>query len=231
MSKTQAGARVSAGAVWLLWTEAALVFALFLFASIVSFNGLYSIAPWVGLPVALAWALPLAIDLGIIGYKVAEVILRYDERKAKKVRKAIIGTVVFTAISSAGNVIHVAAMDDPNPLHYWGGIGLAAIMPWFVYLSASVLADLLVKPYRNPAPTPAPEPVAAPAAVAPRQAPARPRTPRKKPAPKPKATPKVQEGQQVVDNPKPFVTTTRPFEPVMRTVEPEVKPFEEAWTR
>lgn len=212
VSKTQAGARISAGAVWLLWTEASLVFALFLFASIVSFNGLYSIAPWVGLPVVLAWALPLAIDLGIIGYKVAEVILRYDDRKAKKVRKAVVGTVVFTAISSAGNIIHVAAMNDPDPLHYWGGIGLAAIMPWFVYLSASVLADLLVKPYRNPAPVPA--------QTEPAKAPARPRTPRKKPVPKPKPEPK-----------EPPVGVERPaFEPVTRTVEPvRERTFEEAW--
>lgn len=210
MSKTQAGARVSAGAVWLLWTEAALVFALFLFASIVSFNGLYGIAPWVGLPLPIAWALPLAVDLGIIGYKIAEVILRYDERKAKKVRKAVFGTVLFTTISSAGNIIHVAALDDPDPLHYWGGIGLAAVMPWFVYLSASVLADLLVKPYRSPAPVVVQAPAQA-EAVAPAKAPARPRTPRKKPAPKPKPDPKP-EPVALPDDLQP----SRTFEPVIR---------------
>lgn len=206
MSKTQAGARVSPGAVWLLYTEAGLVFALFLFASIVSFSGLYSIASWVGLPPVLYWALPLAIDLGIIGYKLAEVILRYDDRKAKKVRKAVFGTILFTVISSAGNVVHVAALDDANQLHYWGGIALAALMPWAVYLSASVLADLLVKPYRAPAPAQSePKPVEV---TAPQKPPARKREPRPKPTPKP---------------PKPKAEV--PFEPVTQTI----KPFDEVW--
>ena len=167
MSKTQAGARISPGAVWLLYAEAGLVFALFLFASIVSFSGLYSIASWVGLPPILYWALPLAIDIGIITYKVAEVILRYDDRKASKVKKAVFGTILFTVVSSAGNIVHVAALADPDPLRYWGGIALAALMPWAVYLSASVLADLIVKPYRAPAQA---SPVAEPATVVPGEA-------------------------------------------------------------
>lgn len=215
MSKTQAGARVSPGAVWLLYTEAGLVFALFLFASIVSFSGLYSIASWVGLPPVLYWALPLAIDIGIITYKVAEVILRYDDRKAKKVKKAVFGTILFTVVSSAGNIVHVAALADPDPLRYWGGIALAALMPWAVYLSASVLADLIVKPYRS-APVAAqsePEPVKV---TAPRKAPARPRQPRTKPA-KPAPAPKTL--------PEALQPAARFGEPVTQTI----KPFEEAW--
>lgn len=205
MSKTQAGARVSPGAVWLLYTEAGLVFALFLFASIVSFSGLYSIASWVGLPPVLYWALPLAIDIGIITYKVAEVILRYDDRKAAKVKKAVFGTILFTVVSSAGNIVHVAALADPDPLRYWGGIALAALMPWAVYLSASVLADLIVKPYRTPVSA---QVQPAPVEVAPKKAPARPRQPRTKPAPKPpvKEAPKAEA-------PTP---AREPFEPVIR---------------
>lgn len=214
MSKTQAGARVSPGAVWLLYTEAGLVFALFLFASIVSFSGLYSIASWVGLPPVLYWALPLAIDFGIIVYKIAEVVLRYDDRKTKKVKKAVFGTLLFTTISSAGNIIHVAALADADPLHYWGGIAMAALMPWAVYLSASVLADLIVKPYRVPAAQSEPVAAAQPAkATAPRKAPARPRQPRTKPVKQPA--------------PKPLEESSPPrgFEPVTQTI----RPFDEAW--
>lgn len=183
MSRTQAGARISPGAVWLLYAETGIVFALFLFASIVSFSGLYSIAPWLGLPPVLYWALPLGIDIGIIGYKLAEVILRNDERKAAKVKKAVFGTIAFTALSSAGNVVHVAALQQRDPLHYWGGVVLAGLMPWAVYLAASVLTDLIVKPYRAPAAAQS-EPAVA---VAPTKPQTRPRPPRTKPAPKPKS--------------------------------------------
>lgn len=220
MSKTQAGARVSPGAVWLLYAETGFVFALFVFASIVSFSGLYSIGAWVGLPPTLYWALPLAIDLGIIGYKVAEVILRYDERKARKVKKAVFGTILFTTVSCLGNIVHVAALADPDPLHYWGGIGFAALMPWAVYLSASVLADLIVKPYRTPAAQVEPAPVQ----VAPAKAPARPRTPRKKPTPKPKPEKVVLPTGPTPPSgisPAPLPDDLQPA----RTFEPVIRPF------
>jgi len=189
--KTQAGARVSAGAPWLLYAVTGAVFGLFVFASIVSFSGLYAVAPWLGLPPYLYWALPLAVDLAIIVYKTAEVILRYDERKKAKVKKAILGTIVFTAISSAGNIVHVAALANPDPLAFWGGIGFAGIMPWAVYLAASVLTDLIVKPLRA-APVVEAEPAVVeavrPAPVkkpAPKKAPTRPREVKPKPEPKP----------------------------------------------
>lgn len=144
--KTAAGARISAGAVWLLWFVAGAVIALFLFGSIVSFAGLYSIASWLGLPSYLYWAFPLAVDLGIVVYKVAEVVLRYDPRKANKVRKAVFGTILFTTVSCIGNIVHVATIADPDALKFWGGIFFAGLMPWAVYLAASVLSDLVVKP-------------------------------------------------------------------------------------
>ena len=144
--RTAAGARISAGAVWLLWVVAGAVIALFLFGSIVSFAGLYSIASWLGLPNYLYWAFPLAVDLGIVVYKVAEVVLRYDPRKANKVRKAVFGTILFTTVSCIGNIVHVATIADPDPLKFWGGIFFAGLMPWAVYLAASVLSDLVVKP-------------------------------------------------------------------------------------
>lgn len=193
--KTQAGARVSAGAPWLLYTVTGAVFGLFIFASIVSFSGLYAVAPWLGLPPYLYWALPLAVDLAIIVYKTAEVILRYDERKKHKVKKAVLGTIVFTAISSAGNVVHVASLGNPDPLAFWGGISFAGLMPWAVYLAASVLTDLIVKPLRVAAPVVEPETVVMEAK---RPAPARKPQPKKAPTrpreikPKPEPTPKLQ---------------------------------------
>lgn len=141
-------ARVRPDARWLLYVVTVAVFALYVFGAIVSFAGLYGIASWLILPPVLYWSFPLAVDLAIIVYKIAEVILKHDDRKAHKVKKAVFGSLIFTAISSAGNVIHVANANDPGPLKFWGGIFFAGLMPWAVYLAASVLTDLIVQPLR-----------------------------------------------------------------------------------
>lgn len=137
-------ARISANAGWLTWAVAGGVTAIFLFSSIVSFAGLYSIAGWLGLPQYIWWSFPLAVDLAIVVYKVAEIILRSDHTKASKVKKAVFGTILFTAVSSLGNIVHVAYINDPDPLKYYGGMVGAGLMPWAVYLAASVLTDLVV---------------------------------------------------------------------------------------
>lgn len=141
-------ARVRPDAPWLLYVVTVAVFALYVFGAIVSFSGLYGIASWLILPPMLYWSFPLAVDLAIIVYKVAEVILKQDARKVHKVKKAVFGSLVFTAVSSIGNVIHVANANDPDPLKFWGGVFFVGLMPWGVYLAASVLTDLIVKPLR-----------------------------------------------------------------------------------
>lgn len=138
--------RISPSSPWLLWAVTFAVFALYVFGAIVSFAGLYAIAPWLLLPETLYWSFPLAVDLAILVYKAAEVILRNDERKTHKIKKAVFGSVIFTFVSSAGNVVHVVNANDPDPLRFWGGVLFAGMIPWAVYLAASVLTDLIVDP-------------------------------------------------------------------------------------
>lgn len=138
--------RISPSSPWLLWAVTVAVFALYVFGAIVSFAGLYAIAPWLLLPPFLYWSFPLAVDLAILVYKAAEVILRNDERKHHKIIKPVLGSVIFTAVSSAGNIVHVVSANDPDPLRFWGGILFAGMIPWAVYLAASVLTDLIVNP-------------------------------------------------------------------------------------
>lgn len=138
--------RISPSSPWLLWSVTVAVFALYVFGAIVSFAGLYAIAPWLLLPDYLYWSFPLAVDVAILVYKAAEVILRNDTRKTHKIKKAVFGSVIFTFVSSAGNVVHVVNANDPNPLRFWGGLLFAGMIPWAVYLAASVLTDLIVDP-------------------------------------------------------------------------------------
>ncbi len=138
--------RISPSSPWLLWSVTVAVFALYVFGAIVSFAGLYAIAPWLLLPETLYWSFPLAVDVAILVYKAAEVILRNDTRKTHKIKKAVFGSVIFTFVSSAGNVVHVVNANDPNPLRFWGGLLFAGMIPWAVYLAASVLTDLIVDP-------------------------------------------------------------------------------------
>lgn len=121
---------------------------LFLFSFAISFSGLYLIAPWTGIPNWLYICVPLAIDLAILVYKVAEVKLKMDERpeQRKKAAKATFGVWTFTTFSSIGNVLHVATTGDPDPVKLITGSVIAGFMPWAALLAASVLTDILVAP-------------------------------------------------------------------------------------
>lgn len=145
------------------------VLGLYVFASIISFVGLVAVGEWF-LPAFLTWSVVGMADLAIIIYKFGEIKLRQDPRKAHLAYKAKIGVLSGTVVSSAGNVIHIIDLANPEPIQFWGSLVFAGLSPWAIYLAASVLTDILVKPK----PKPAPKPVAVPEVKASR--PRRPRT-------------------------------------------------------
>lgn len=122
------------------------VLLLFVLTSIVSFSGLYEISSWLGLWQVLWFAAPLFVDGAIVVYKFAEIKLRQDPTRAHLAWKAKLGVLAGTALSSAGNTVHIVSLHDPDPVKYWGGIIWAAASPWGIYLAATVLTDIIVKP-------------------------------------------------------------------------------------
>ncbi|BDZ52638.1 hypothetical protein GCM10025867_48790 (plasmid) [Frondihabitans sucicola] len=119
---------------------------LYLLASIVSFQGLLAVAPWLHVSPLFAFAIPGFIDLAIVFYKLSELILK-SRGQYKAAKKAVFGTFFFTGVSAIANGLHVYTQGANGPLvELVGGIFIAVIAPWAVYLAASVLTDVVVKP-------------------------------------------------------------------------------------
>lgn len=99
-----------------------------------------------GLPSFLWFAIPGFVDLAILVYKAAEIRLKQDDRRRHLAWKANLGVIGFTTLSSTGNVLHVISLNETDPIKFWGGIIFAATAPWAIYLAASVLTDMVIKP-------------------------------------------------------------------------------------
>jgi len=171
--KTAASAATSGNSLLLHWVLVGGVVVLYVAGSAISFAGLLAIAPWLHLPVFLAWAVPVFIDLAIAVYKVAEVKLKYQGRFDAAKRAARL-TLIATTVSAAANGLHVYSLSTQAPMvERVGGIAIATLAPYAVFYAALVLTDILIKPKPVAAKTAAARaraPKAAPAA-----APARPR--------------------------------------------------------
>ena len=127
------------------WITAGVIL-LYVFGSVVSFFGLYGVAPWLKGPEITWWAVPAMVDLGIVIYKFAEIKLRQDPRKQHLAGQAKAGVLISTIVSSLANGFHVYQAQDADPVKLWGGLVVAALSPWFIYLAGSVLTDVVVKP-------------------------------------------------------------------------------------
>lgn len=116
--------------------------------------GLMGVAPSALREAGQSWAVPVAIDGGILVYTLAILVKR---RRAERAPFAWVALLAFTLFSSATNALHAwetSAQGTEGLLE----AAVAAVLPLAVFAATHTLADLIV----DPEPTPEEVPVEAP---------------------------------------------------------------------
>lgn len=107
-----------------------------------SFNGLSAAAPWAAIPVRLAWLVPVALEVAMLGYVIAAFVRTHRGQSAR-----LPWTLVWalTAVSSAINAAHAW---DAGPQGWQGIVGaaLAAGFPFMTLAAAHVVAGVALGP-------------------------------------------------------------------------------------
>jgi hypothetical protein len=112
-----------------------------------SFTGLSAAAPWAAIPVRLAWLVPVALEVAMLGYVIAAFVRTHRGQSAR-----LPWTLVWalTTVSSAINAAH--AWDAG--LKGWQGIvgaALAAGFPFMTLAAAHVVAGVALGPLTDTA--------------------------------------------------------------------------------
>ncbi|WP_163185903.1 DUF2637 domain-containing protein [Cellulosimicrobium sp. SL-1] len=113
-----------------------------------SFTGLSAAAPWAAIPVRLAWLVPVALEVAMLGYVIAAFVRTHRGQSAR-----LPWTLVWalTAVSSAINAAHAW---DAGPKGWQGIVGaaLAAGFPFMTLAAAHVVAGVALGPLTDTAP-------------------------------------------------------------------------------
>jgi len=113
-----------------------------------SFNGLSAAAPWAAIPVRLAWLVPVALEVAMLGYVIAAFVRTHRGQSAR-----LPWTLVWalTTVSSAINAAHAW---DAGPKGWQGIVGaaLAAGFPFMTLAAAHVVAGVALGPLADTVP-------------------------------------------------------------------------------
>jgi hypothetical protein len=134
-------ARINPDAIPVLATAVILVGILMISSFIVSFNGLYDVAKWTGLPVFLQWLPALFIDAAILAYTISLVVFK---ARGESVWRTITGLVAFAGISVVANVAHTVSFwgGELTDFRSWIGVLITAAAPIAVLLAAEEITRL-----------------------------------------------------------------------------------------
>ncbi|MEX1078521.1 MAG: DUF2637 domain-containing protein [Homoserinimonas sp.] len=118
-------------------------------ATAASFSGQMALARWALLVGVVAYAVPIVIDGSIAVFTLAAVLQR-SRGDSTIVSWSFVG--LFTAVSVAGNALHVVSESpEADPVRVIGGASIAGLMPVSMWLVVHVLINLLVqKPEFSP---------------------------------------------------------------------------------
>ncbi|MFD6029778.1 DUF2637 domain-containing protein [Cellulosimicrobium funkei] len=113
-----------------------------------SFTGVSAAAPWAAIPARLAWLVPVALEVAMLGYVVAAFLRTHRGQSAR-----LPWTLVWalTTVSSAINAAHAW---DAGPRGWQGLVGalLAAGFPFMTLAAAHVVAGVALGPLADTAP-------------------------------------------------------------------------------
>lgn len=134
-------ARINPDAIPVLATAVVLVGILMVSSFIVSFNGLYDVAKWTGLPVFLQWLPALFIDAAILAYTISLVVFR---ARGESVWRTTLALIAFAGISVVANIAHTVAFWEGELTDYraWIGVLITAAAPIAVLLAAEEITRL-----------------------------------------------------------------------------------------
>jgi len=113
-----------------------------------SFTGVSAAAPWAAIPARLAWLVPVALEVAMLGYVIAAFVRTHRGQSAR-----LPWTLVWalTTVSSAINAAHAW---DAGPQGWQGIVGatLAAGFPFMTLAAAHVVAGIALGPLTDTAP-------------------------------------------------------------------------------
>lgn len=113
-----------------------------------SFSGVSAAAPWAAIPARLAWLVPVALEVAMLGYVIAAFLRTHRGQSAR-----LPWTLVWalTTVSSAINGAHAW---DAGPKGWQGIVGalLAAGFPFMTLAAAHVVAGVAFGPLTDTAP-------------------------------------------------------------------------------
>jgi hypothetical protein len=134
-------ARINPDAIPVLATAVVLVGVLMVSSFIVSFNGLYDVAQWTGLPVFLQWLPALFIDAAILAYTISLVVFR---ARGESVWRTTLALIAFAGISVVANIAHTVSFWDGELTDFraWIGVLITAAAPIAVLLAAEEITRL-----------------------------------------------------------------------------------------
>ncbi|NMF27905.1 DUF2637 domain-containing protein [Cellulosimicrobium aquatile] len=144
-----------------------------------SFTGLSAAAPWAAIPVRLAWLVPVALEVAMLGYVIAAFVRTHRGQSAR------LPWTLVRALTTVSSAINAAHAWDAGPKGWQGIVGaaLAAGFPFMTLAAAHVVAGVALGRSRTPPPrrtrTPRPRPTRTPrrGTRTPRRSPRAPETP------------------------------------------------------
>lgn len=125
------------------------VFVLMISSFIVSFNGIYDVSAWTGLPVFLQWLPALFIDAAIIAYTISLIVFK---ARGESTWRTTLGLFGFALMSVVANISHTLSFWDGSLGDYkaWVGVFITASAPIAVLLASEEITRLaFAKPKRK----------------------------------------------------------------------------------
>lgn len=139
-------ARINPDAIPVLATAVALVSLLMITSFAVSFNGIYDVSAWTGLPQYLQWLPAVFIDAAILAYTISLVVFK---ARGESTWRTLTGLTAFAAVSVVANIAHTLSFWDGSLADFraWVGVLITAAAPIAVLLASEEITRLA---FENP---------------------------------------------------------------------------------
>jgi len=134
-------ARINPDAIPVLATAVALVSLLMITSFAVSFNGIYDVSAWTGLPTFLQWLPAVFIDAAILAYTISLVVFK---ARGESTWRTLGGLTAFAAVSVVANIAHTLSFWDGSLADFraWVGVLITAAAPIAVLLASEEITRL-----------------------------------------------------------------------------------------
>lgn len=139
--KRKRGARLNPDSKPVLAVAVGLVSLLMVSSFAVSFNGIYDVSAWTGLPVILQWLPALFIDAAILAYTISLIVFK---ARGESVWRTLAGLTGFAFVSVVANIAHTLAYWNGSlgDFRAWIGVLVTASAPIAVLLASEEITRL-----------------------------------------------------------------------------------------